>query len=491
MFKDLIEKISHDFLSDTCLPMVKFPVTGKDVTFLTSPSEFFDAIIDGIATSKRRIYLSSLYLGSTKVKEALLLKSIKRKLKKSPSCKIHLHLDRCRSRRPGPSSILSFLQGIKEPQFTCALYQTDSVLAKLSPPILREVWALSHMKVCVFDDSVLVSGANLSEEYFTIKQDRYSYISSEGLGSFFQELLDILAHISYSYHLGEERPPSTDDRTIIPLMIGKLFHKYSKDTTESAESATTETPSNQKTFLIPVLQMAPLLMSHDPLFIANIMRNVFDVNCMEPPTITLSSAYYNPAATKRYFGGNGDVDPLIITASMKSNSFYEAKGIKGVIPFLYNSMALQSIPSNGGGGINFYTKEGHYFHGKGLWFSFDGRNCNSSSSSGGGSVSDNTTKNKNATKNKNKDSINKLSVMAIGSSNYGNRSLTRDLECQLYFITESKDMLKKIDDDLGNLLKHCHYITKKDLNSCNTSSSSAQDDTLWHRMCSYLLSSFL
>lgn len=490
MFKELIEKISHDFLSDTCLPMVKFPVTGEDVTFLTSPSEFFDAIIDGIATSKRRVYLSSLYLGSTKVKEALLLKNIKRKLKKSPSCKIHLHLDRCRSRRPGPSSIVSFLQGIKEPQFTCSLYQTDSVLAKLSPPILREVWALSHLKVCVFDDLVLVSGANLSEEYFTIKQDRYSFISSEGLGSFFQELLDILAHISYSYHLGEERPPSTDDRTIIPLMIGKLFHKYSKVTTESAESATTiQTTETPKTFLIPVLQMAPLLMSHDPLFIASIIKNVSDVNGIEPPSITLSSAYYNPAATKRYFGGKGNVDPLIITASMKSNSFYEAKGIKGVIPFLYNSMALQSIPSNGGGGINFYTKEGHYFHGKGLWFIYNGRNGSSVSS-----VCDNITKNNKNNTNNNKNNINninKLSVMAIGSSNYGNRSLTRDLECQLYFITESKDMLKKIDDDLGNLLKHCQYITKKDLSGCNASSGSAQNDTIWHRICSYLLSSFL
>lgn len=452
MLKELIEQLSRDFLSDTSLPMVKFPITPRDVKFISNPNDFFQTLIEGISSSKKRIYFSSLYLGSLGEKEGFFLRKMKEKVIYSPSCKVHLHLDRSRSMRAGPSSIIPHLKSIKGPNFTSSLYQTDSMLAHLSPPFFKEIWSLSHLKIALFDDSVLISGANLSEEYFTIKQDRYCLIASEELCNFFQELFDIISHISYIYHLGEERSPSAD-RTIFPLMIGKLFHKYSKQTGKSL---------NSKTYLIPILQMAPLMMPHDPLFIANILKNYNQNQCITtlPLDITISSAYYNPHAIKKYFSHN-EIDPLIITASIKSNSFYESKGLKGIIPLLYNSMAMSSIPmkDGGGGGIHFYTKKGHYFHGKGLWFK--GGNGNG----------------------------NMISIMAMGSSNYGNRSLNRDLECQLYFITENKVMIKKIDDDLFSLLDDCTFIT----NNCIDIDNDNDNDkiSIFHRICSRLLSSFL
>ena len=41
------------------------------------------------------------------------------------------------------------------------------------PPFLREVFGVQHVKAAVFDDAVLLTGANLSRDYFTTRQDRY------------------------------------------------------------------------------------------------------------------------------------------------------------------------------------------------------------------------------------------------------------------------------------------------------------------------------
>ena len=43
---------------------------------------------------------------------------------------------------------------------------------KFSNSPLREVFGVHHMKAHVFDNSVMITGANLSEDYFTDRQDR-------------------------------------------------------------------------------------------------------------------------------------------------------------------------------------------------------------------------------------------------------------------------------------------------------------------------------
>jgi CDP-diacylglycerol--glycerol-3-phosphate 3-phosphatidyltransferase len=35
-----------------------------------------------------------------------------------------------------------------------------------------------HIKIYIFDDDVLITGANLSESYFTDRQDRWFYLSN-------------------------------------------------------------------------------------------------------------------------------------------------------------------------------------------------------------------------------------------------------------------------------------------------------------------------
>lgn len=50
--------------------------------------------------------------------------------------------------------------------FPCAL-------SRVLPPRVSEVVGVAHIKAYAFDDSVLLSGANLSNTYFSMRQDRY------------------------------------------------------------------------------------------------------------------------------------------------------------------------------------------------------------------------------------------------------------------------------------------------------------------------------
>ncbi|KAI9577380.1 hypothetical protein GQX74_013623 [Glossina fuscipes] len=49
------------------------------------------------------------------------------------------------------------------------------------PPRWNELLGLQHMKIYLFDDAVLISGANLSNDYFTNRQDRYILIEGKAL----------------------------------------------------------------------------------------------------------------------------------------------------------------------------------------------------------------------------------------------------------------------------------------------------------------------
>jgi CDP-diacylglycerol---glycerol-3-phosphate 3-phosphatidyltransferase len=68
-------------------------------------------------------------------------------------------------------------------------------LAQTNP--LREIFGVHHIKAHVFDNNVMITGANLSEDYFTDRQDRCMVIQDcEQLADWFDDLLGILIDCS-------------------------------------------------------------------------------------------------------------------------------------------------------------------------------------------------------------------------------------------------------------------------------------------------------
>jgi len=69
---------------------------------------------------------------------------------------------------------------------------------KFSNSPLREIFGVHHIKAHVFDNSVMITGANLSEDYFTDRQDRCIIIQDcEPLADWFHELIQIVSDCSY------------------------------------------------------------------------------------------------------------------------------------------------------------------------------------------------------------------------------------------------------------------------------------------------------
>ena len=71
---------------------------------------------------------------------------------------------------------------------------------------LRTAVAHSH-STYVFDDTLIMSGANLSGDYFTTRQDRYWVIRDAQLASFYHNLVSALRDASRPHDCGPRCTP--------------------------------------------------------------------------------------------------------------------------------------------------------------------------------------------------------------------------------------------------------------------------------------------
>ncbi|KAJ8037705.1 CDP-diacylglycerol--glycerol-3-phosphate 3-phosphatidyltransferase, mitochondrial [Holothuria leucospilota] len=85
-----------------------------------------------------------------------------------------------------------------------SLYHTPDLrgfLKKLIPERYNEVVSVQHLKVYIFDDTFVTSGANLSDSYFVNRQDRY--IRIDGcceLATFYESLVKAICSFSFCLH---------------------------------------------------------------------------------------------------------------------------------------------------------------------------------------------------------------------------------------------------------------------------------------------------
>lgn len=69
--------------------------------------------------------------------------------------------------------------------------------------MFSEIVGVHHMKIYIFDDDIIVTGANLSHSYFTYRQDRYIHFrSTPELSDYAYDLVEVL--IDGSARLNEE-----------------------------------------------------------------------------------------------------------------------------------------------------------------------------------------------------------------------------------------------------------------------------------------------
>ncbi|CAH1273157.1 PGS1 [Branchiostoma lanceolatum] len=154
-----------------------FGTTGDKVSVLNDPTVFFNVLKGRIWTAEKRIVLSSLYLGNGPLEQELVA-ALHTQLERVSDLQVTVLLDYTRGSRGRNNSrtlLLPLLQKFPD-RVQVSLYHTPDLrglLKAVVPERFNETIGLQHMKIYLTDNSVIMSGANLSEMYFTNRQDRY------------------------------------------------------------------------------------------------------------------------------------------------------------------------------------------------------------------------------------------------------------------------------------------------------------------------------
>ncbi|KAJ2888452.1 CDP-diacylglycerol--glycerol-3-phosphate 3-phosphatidyltransferase, partial [Coemansia aciculifera] len=180
------------------------------VEVIREPRVFYQSLLRGIALAKTRVVLSSLYLGSD---EPELASALDQALASNQALGVDILLDCLRGTRAdsrGQSSatmLAPLVHKYGSQRVRVSMYHTPAlsgVSKRLWPQRYNETFGLQHIKAYVFDDTLIVSGANLSRDYFTNRQDRYIKISSGGLAAYFAGLVRAIS--GFSFVLGGAKP---------------------------------------------------------------------------------------------------------------------------------------------------------------------------------------------------------------------------------------------------------------------------------------------
>ncbi|CAR30874.1 hypothetical protein ZYGR_0P01760 [Zygosaccharomyces rouxii] len=443
----------------------KFYFRRNEIDVLYSPSDFYETLKSKISKAERRIFLASLYLGKT---EDELVDCIGKALENNPNLKVYFLIDGLRGTREAPSkcsaTLLARLLEKYDNRVDIRLYKTPAVIGwkeSVVPKRFNEGLGLQHMKIYGFDDELLLSGANLSSDYFTNRQDRYYLFRSKPFADYYFQLHQLISKLSYKVkstdtlqkfqlcwpqsNLAQE--PKICKKTFIRHAADEL-QKFLKrvNSHQDAKEAEVSQGGEFPTVVYPISQFTPLFTGlHD---YSTEKPTLLDVlSTIKDPSInwTFTAGYFNmfPAIMNQLISTPSE-HATVITASPYANGFFESKGVSGNLPGAYLHLSkkfLQNVKRSGKES-NIILKEwkrgvvnkpgGWSYHAKGIWIS-------------GMTEKDD-----------------RPLVTCIGSSNYTRRAYSSDLESNALIVTRDEELRDKMRNELENLLKYTKSINLDD-----------------------------
>ncbi|TFK69949.1 CDP-diacylglycerol-glycerol-3-phosphate 3-phosphatidyltransferase [Pluteus cervinus] len=404
--------IVREFTEKLAKKQPAFAVSAERISVLSEPSEFYSLLLSMIERAQKRIFISSLYIGS---EESALVDALRKALYTHPQLKVYLQLDLNRSTRPGPSSTARILVPLLKAhpnRVHVSMFRSPhlrGVMAKVVPPRFNEGWGTWHAKIYGADDEVVISGANLNKSYFTNRQDRYLHFANQpGLAQYCFEFLRTVSH--FSFHLlpassekgrlgphsceGEHYTLAWSDPETHPHHIhDKARHAFSsfQAASRSASSLVTEdaapsqgTLDHGKVLLFPVIQAGQFDIREEEWSLQLLFRHLQKMTPqMSRPLVDLTSGYFGLYETYRdLIRQSSNVDCRIVAASPKANGFYGSSGLSGRIPEGYTLLEQRFMKSIVEAGRNWietdtgrcvgvqlseWEKPGWTYHAKGIW----------------------------------------------------------------------------------------------------------------------------
>ena len=297
-------------------------------------------------------------------------------------------------------------------------------MALLSHPHCFVTTGVFHIKVYIIDDELIVSGANLSQEYFTDRHDRYLHIlkGGNGLVDWYAELVHLLCDYSEKYHgmSGplEQGKPKQD----LIAAVQKLFEAPPTSNGETDIDLVTK-DNDIVAVACPTFQ-APKRYGDNYRSDTNVMVDLLEKTKAAQNDdsnkigLRVASAYLNLTSTFQHAWQS--IDSLhCLTAGYLSHGFRPKKkaGNKGRtwIPAVFDSLSRQIVAPRKGVNVWYYTREDWTYHAKGLWLS---------------SLLPGTTTERGARFAAEEDVV----CVTHGSGNFGERSQCLDMESNLYLV---------------------------------------------------------
>eukprot|EP00698_Gefionella_okellyi_P014117 TRINITY_DN3901_c0_g1_i3.p1 TRINITY_DN3901_c0_g1~~TRINITY_DN3901_c0_g1_i3.p1 ORF type:complete len:253 (+),score=47.02 TRINITY_DN3901_c0_g1_i3:799-1557(+) len=216
----------------------------------------------------------------------------------------------------------------------------------------------------------------------------------------------------------------------LPVTYTRPKTSAAKIQTLITEQSTEDPFTKSDTYLFPTIQFGPVGIAQDSMMTTSILR------LLEPGWhVRLASAYFNFTAwytdeLLRTENG-GDVD--ILCASPEANGFYGAQGLSRHIPKGYSLFEKRFLRKvwrrrlDERVHLHEWKKPNWTFHAKGLWVTLPGEDA--------------------------------PSLTMIGSPNFGERSVSRDLEAQVTIMTTNPELQQAMKAEVAHLMQHASPIS--------------------------------
>lgn len=454
----------------------RIDINADQIEILGGPTEFYETLKTKIRNAKRRIYLSTLYIGKT---EHELISTIRDALlHNGPELKVSILTDALRGTReaPNPScaSLLASLLAEFPDRVEVRMYHTPNLTGlrkALIPKRINEGWGLQHVKLYGIDDELILSGANLSNDYFTNRQDRYHVFRSQRVADYFGRFHSAVCSISFVLQPSDSPSKFTLKWPISSPAPNPLEapQRYVEIATSLllpfVKPASSQSPPTKSTSVYPVICHPTTINTELPAITALLARRI--------SSYTFTAGYFNPhpvitssllAASSRPTSALGS----ILTASPYANGFFGSKGISGLLPAAYTHLSLRFLQAARGKNIQLQEwqlgivgqQDGWTYHAKGLWVTLlaDVQRETASSTSKKTS-SDLTT----GFEGKYSSAPAGPSATLIGSSNYTTRSYGLDLEAGAMVLTKDEGLMRKLKREEELLMSHTHPVKEEDL----------------------------
>ncbi|KAG6009939.1 hypothetical protein E4U21_000710 [Claviceps maximensis] len=444
-----------------------FDICGDDVNIIRSPADFYETLKDRIRTAKRRIFLSTLYIGKS---ERDLIATLQDAMRRNPQLRLSILTDCLRGTREAPdpscaSLLVPLVSEFGSARVEIRMYHTPNLTGlrkKYIPKRINEGWGLQHMKLYGVDDEIIMSGANLSSDYFTNRQDRYHLFSSKEMTDHFFRIHDGVGSLSFRVEPSQEPAgfalswPASNTAPN-PIEQPQEFIRSSSSTLKrlvvaapAAPKSAQDVPSHSRSGLantrVYMLGQFSQIMRPDHSTELPVLTHILEQLALphyKGSSWTFTAGYFNPAPSlSKLLIGTASTNNTVITAAPEANGFYKSRGVSGLLPGAYVLLARRFLDA-----VNCSRRDGDItlkewrlgttgqpggwtYHAKGLWVTMPGQA--------------------------------NPSISIIGSSNYTKRSYSHDLEVGALIVTRDEKLMKKLGDEQAWLQEHAHKVTRDD-----------------------------